>query len=338
MKNSRSENITGTSAAARRSLIEGVLLGVAYGLLLRGSVFLERFVHLGSLPGVMSIGFLFLGPIALGFVVVRRACWSGFVPVWYWIFAPWLSTLLMLAGTLLLLWEGWICILMAAPISLVGATVGGVIAGLMSRNEKPSPSLTACVALLPFLVSSAESNLALPSQTRTVVSEIRIHASPDTIWRNIERVGPISSAELNDTWTQRIGFPRPVEATLSYEGIGGVRHATFERGVLFLETINRWKPGQQLAFSIRADTPHIPSTTLDEHVTVGGRYFDVLDGEYDIEQVGSRDVILHLTSHERLSTDFNGYAGFWTDAVMRDLQTNILHVIKDRCERAQSHS
>jgi len=87
--------------------------------------------------------------------------------------------------------------------------------------------------------------------------------------------------------------------------------------------------------SIKADTAHIPATTLDEHVSIGGRHFDVLDGEYRLEPLADGDILLHLTSHQRLSTDFNGYAGLWTDAVMQNLQTSILEVIKHRCEHAQ---
>ena len=37
------------------------------------------------------------------------------------------------------------------------------------------------------------------------------------------------------------------------EGAGAVRHATFERGVSFLETVDTWEPGHRLAFGIRAE-------------------------------------------------------------------------------------
>ena len=115
--------------------------------------------------------------------------------------------------------------------------------------------------------------------------------------------------------------------------MGGVRTATFEHGLAFYETVTTWNPQHRLAFSIKADTARIPSTTLDEHVTIGGPYFDVLDGEYAIERLSYRDVALPLVSHQRLSTDFNGYAGMWSDAVMQSLQTSILRVIQHRCEK-----
>ena len=46
-------------------------------------------------------------------------------------------------------------------------------------------------------------------------------------------------------------------------------------------------------------------------------------------------VLLRLVSHERLSTHFNPYAGLWTDAVMRSIQSEILEVILKRCEGAE---
>jgi len=68
---------------------------------------------------------------------------------------------------------------------------------------------------------------------------------------------------------------------------------------------------------------------------VGGPYFDVLEGTYRIERLNDRQVLLHLSSKHRLSTRFNFYAGLWTDFIMRDIQRNILRIIKRRCEAGQ---
>ncbi|MEO8990806.1 MAG: hypothetical protein ABI291_10055 [Acidobacteriaceae bacterium] len=325
----------------RRLLIRGIAFGVLYGLFLRAYAFIlnrPNRVHwqwLLDIDIVMTVAFLIGGPLVIGILTTRRAEASDPGTVWRWILTPWLSVILMMGVTALFAWEGAICIAMALPIALVFGSIGGIIGGLASRNRRLSGVTTFCIAALPFLLGPAEGRLATATQTRTVASEIRIHASSQTVWQNIERVPAISIAELRTNWVQRIGFPRPVEATLSYEGVGGVRHATFERGLTFIETVNVWDPEHRLAFGIKADTAHIPPTTLDEHVTIGGRYFDVLDGEYRIEPLANGDILLHLTSHQRLSTDFNGYAGFWSDAVMQTLQTSILEVIQHRCESSQ---
>jgi hypothetical protein len=320
-----------------RNLTEAVALGAAYGIFFRlfGSF---------NWPGgngpvtffageVMTLTFLLGGPIVIGFLTVNRAAASRPIGFWKSVVLPWLSVVFMLAVLWLFFIEGGICILMAAPIALFCSSVGGLVAALLARNLRLSGRTVTCIAILPLLLAPADAHLTPPLETRTVATEIRIHASPQTIWQNIERVPAISPAELQPNWTHRIGFPRPVEATLSYEGVGGVRHASFEHGLLFIETVTAWQPNQRLAFTIKADTAHIPPTTLDEHVTIGGRYFDVLDGEYALEPLPNGDVILHLTSRQRLSTDFNNYAGLWSDAVMQSLQTSILQVIQHRCEK-----
>ncbi len=310
--------------------MEGIVLGATYGLFIRLALQLK---FNGEPLLIMTLGFLFFVPMAMGILSVSRAAKFGPVPWTVAVFAPWISVLFTFLGAILLYMEGAICAVFALPIAVAGATVGGVIGAFLSRSQdRVSTRASLCVAILPVLISSVETQLHAPIQTKVVASEIRIHASPGIIWANVERVRPIASSELPNTWTHRIGFPRPVEATLSFEGVGGVRHASFEHGLIFIETVKAWEPERRLAFSIKADTAHIPPTTLDEHVTIGGPYFDVLDGEYLLEPLAGGDTLLHLTSRERLSTDFNGYAGWWSDAVMQNLQTSILEVVRKRCE------
>lgn len=321
-------------------MLEGILVGVAYGVFLRGLVALSQhrsIVFSAHLDLIMTVAFLVGGPFVLGLLAVRRIGAHGPVPEWQWISVPWVATTLMMLMTALLNLEGSICIAMAFPIAIICSSLGGLAGGLLARHHRRlSSSSAVSLALLPVLLAPAESLHLAPTQLRTVDSQILIHAAPQTIWHNIERVPAITPTELRPTWTHRIGFPRPVEATLSHEGVGGVRNASFEHGLLFLETVTTWDPSHRLAFRIQADTAHIPPTTLDEHVTIGGRYFDVLDGEYRLEPLSDDSVLLHLTSHQRLSTDLNGYAGLWTDAIMQNLQTSILEVIQHRCEDTRS--
>ena len=91
-----------------------------------------------------------------------------------------------------------------------------------------------------------------------------------------------------------------------------------------------WEP----QFTIAVDS--IPTKTLDQHVTVGGEYFDVLDGTYEIVPLGPGETELRLWSTHRLSTHFNAYASLWTDFVMRQIQGNILEVVRARAEAAPS--
>lgn len=93
-----------------------------------------------------------------------------------------------------------------------------------------------------------------------------------------------------------------------------------------------WVPDRLLRFTIAAETDSIPVSTLDPHVTIGGPYFDVLSGRYDIRPGPNGRVTLELTSELRVSTRFNLYATPWSDAIMRSIQENILEVIRARAE------
>lgn len=320
-----------------RLLLSGVLIGVLYGACARAA-FGHRWMH-GDVFSVMSISFLFLVPLVLGFLAVYLGERKG--PPWSWwkrIVVPWASALLALGGALAVAWEGIICIALWLPLFLVMSSLGGIAAGLV-RKITPTgthPLVLTFSVLIPFAVSPVEHRLPVPSERRVVRTEIAIQAPVATVWQNIERVRKIEPGEHRRSLFHVLGFPRPVAATLSREAVGGVRHATFEGGVLFVETITDWQPGKRLAFSIHADPAGIPQTTLDEHVTVGGPFFDVLEGVYEIEPVAPGKVVLHLASTHRLSTRFNAYSGFWTDLIMRDVQEYILEILKRRCEGAPS--
>lgn len=47
---------------------------------------------------------------------------------------------------------------------------------------------------------------------------------------------------------------------------------------------------------------------------------------------GEGRVELRLRTTHRLSTHFNLYAGFWTNPLMRQIQENLLHVVRTRSE------
>jgi hypothetical protein len=311
-----------------------MLLGFLFGLCMRLLLVAEGQGGGQQLSAVMSIAFLCVVPFGIGALTVSRLPPHGIT--WgQMLFAPWPPMLACLAATLILGWEGAICIILGSPLFLVLSSVGGVLVGFLRRRLPGlgSQVILTVVLLAPALSLPLESRLAASRQVETVETEIRIHAPLETVWRNIIRVPPIEPSERHASWFHRIGFPQPIEATLSHEGIGGVRHASFEGRLVFVETIYEWEERQSLAFSIHADPSTIPPTTLDEHVTIGGPYFDVLAGRYFIERQGPDDMLLHLTSDHRLSTHFNFYARFWTRLIMRDIQQNILQVIKARCER-----
>jgi len=284
--------------------------------------------------GLLTISFLLLVPLALGAITAHFV--EGEHTFWRLCGAPWLTVLLFIITTLLFHLEGLICLIIIGPIFFIVASMGALIYTsivdvLPPRRDKTL--VVAAFALLPFLAISIENRFDNPDDFRRVENTIEINAPAAVVWQHIIRVAPIGAADLGHSVIDDIGFPRPIEATLTREGVGGVRHATFERGVEFIETVDDWQPLKQLSFSIVPNTATIPPTTFDEHVLVGGRFFDVLRGTYELRPAGPGRTRLVLHSQQRLSTHLNWYAGLWTSFVMSEIQSRILVVLKHRCER-----
>lgn len=311
-----------------RGLWLAVGVGVLYGLVARMAFYNSAWEGLFA---VMTCGFIFLMPAALGYLALR------FVQepkLWQRIVLPWIPGVILVATAFAVGWEGSICIVMALPAFMLMGSIGGICEQTARRKLSDRSQMGALLGmlLLPYAASPIEQMTALPRQVRTVETEIVIAADVDTVWQEIIRVPAIRAEEQRFNLVHLIGIPKPVEATLSHEGVGGVRHATFEHGVTFVETINEWEPKQSLAFTIDAVAETMDVEDLNAKVVVGGAYFDTLDGRYAIEPLADGTLRLHLASAHRLSTRFNFYAGWWTDWVMRSTQNYILEVVKARCE------
>ena len=314
--------------------VTATAVGALYGLTLQVA---PRAPSLKDLYGVMSFGYVFILPVIMGALVVSCADERLQRSWWFRIAGPWPAVTFCLIVSILVGWEGAICLIMAIVIMIPLASLGGLVAGIvLTRIDRSKLHASVLIPLLfsPLASAYLESYLNLPVVYRTAETAIDIAAPASVVWSNIIRVPRIT--EPVDGLFYKMGFPRPIEATLSHEGVGGVRQASFEGGLVFIETISKWEPEKLLTFSIEADPSAIPVTTLDEHVVVGGRYFDVLEGSYRIEKLSDEKTRLHLSSSFRVSTRFNFYAGWWAKLLMTDVQESILGVLKTRCERLDS--
>jgi hypothetical protein len=301
--------------------VRGAGLGLAYGVL-------ARLLGMSSLFQLLSVAFILLVPGTMGYLAVRPLVdppWSKRI----WV--SWVPWLLAVALAWLVGQEGAICILLATPAALVMAALGGFLADTSVGRSRPMlPILLA----LPLAAGPIEARWEPATELRLVQNTMEIAAPAQVVWEHIREVRRISRAEHGDTFFNVIGFPRPLEAKLVGSGVGALREASFEGGVLFLERITAWQEPARLAFEIHANTAGIPATTLDPHVVVGSRYFDVLDGEYRIEEARPGVTRVWLSSHHRLTTALAPYAHLWSDAILSSVQERILGVIRARCETA----
>lgn len=278
-----------------------------------------------------SWSFLMLVPYAMGALVTYLAMLSGhpltlYHAIWY----PLITTVLIGVGLAVLSFGVIFCFLIALVFIGPAAILGGVTVFLVRDNPKLATLLVMLAFMSPLVASPVEAQFDTAQKLTTTHTQIYIAADAATIWNQITTVPTISVAEQHTSWLNYVGIPRPISATLTYNGIGGERRSKFENGLRFSEIITVWEPSQQLSFTI-AETSDLLPKPLD---LVGGEKFDMVDGGYVLETLDDGTVLLHLTSQHVLETRFNKYGSYWTDLVLRNVQNHILKVIKARSELA----
>lgn len=280
---------------------------------------------------IMSSTFLISLPIIVGFVTIWLWNHDNQKSKIFQVCYSWIPILAFFVITLLLSIEGWACWIMMLPVFLVLSSVGGLLAGYFKNRDHKNTYLT-LVLLLPFIIGPIENVIPRPKNAYTVFTSIEIVGSKEEIWKNVTRVREISRQEDDSRFSRWLGFPRPIQAELDFEGVGAHRQAIFDKGLVFDENVTEYEHQKMMKFTIVADPYNIPSTTMDEHIVIGGDYFNVLNGSYRLVSISENKYRLELDSEFILNTTFNYYASFWADQIMRDIQVNILNVIKERVE------
>lgn len=284
---------------------------------------------------LMSITFFVSLPYVVGAISIFLSKTEDVRKIRYQILFPWAPIFGFLIITLIFLIEGWACWLMVLPLFLLFASLGGLTAGyfkLRKSNRTNNLHLSLAV-LLPFFIGPIEKAVGEIPGFYKAYTYIDIESSKEIIWNHVTRVSEIKVSEDKGLLTNLLKMPRPIKAELNFEGVGAKREAIFDRGLIFNETVLKYEDEKTMSFSIKANTYEIPSTTFDEHILIGGKFFDVLEGTYELEKTGQDKYRLHLWSNFKMTTTFNFYASIWGKLIMKDIQENILQIIKERSER-----
>lgn len=321
----------------RRRTAWAMLLGALYGLAMRLTLSFGEITQLGRwLPAPVSIAFLVLMPLAVGAIAVYYGDEEQRLQFSYQVAAPVIDIFIFLGLTALSFLEGSICIVMATPIFLVTAIAGGLLMGLVLRFSGAGRGVARCMVALPLLVAPLENAVGSREDIREIQLRTTIHADPAVIWGNIKNARNIGPEELGSSWVYSIGVPRPEEGLTQLTPQGEVRWSRWSHGVRFRENILAQIPGRTVLWDFHFDEASVPPGVLDEHVRIGGRYFDLVDTRYDIDPQGDGDCTLSLTAHYRVSTGFNAYAALWADAMLRSAGGTVLHFYKHRSEADQA--
>lgn len=275
--------------------------------------------------------FIFLAPLVVGAVTVyvaerlRRRSWL------YYFSSAFIANVFCVIGTLLVLWEGLICAILIVPLFALLGGLGGLLMGAICRRTNwPGTSLYSFAAL-PLVLGFLESGLPHPDSLSGVERHVHINASPSVVWRYLLNTGPIAPAEVEHGWIYRIGVPLPEIGVTEHSASGNIRHIRMGKGIHFDQVVAEEQPERYIRWTYRFAPDSVPPQALDDHVAIGGAYFDMLDTSYTLEPSGA-GTNLRIRMHYRVSTQFNWYVVPIANALFGNFEETILGFYRRRSE------
>lgn len=306
------------------SILGGALFGVAL-----------RLVYIGDPNGpygAMMGAFIYLVPLAVGAVTVylaeRRArrSWA------YYVVAGIASTSLFIVGTLLIMVEGWICAIVIFPLFAGIGMLGAVVMGLVCRLTNWPKQTVYSLAVLPLLLGAIEPTANLPTRLRTIERVVVVDAPREIVWDRLMNIRDIRHEEVGDGIAFRIGAPPPLSALSGEEGGGQrVRRISMSKQVHFDQIELERREHEFIRWSQRFYPDSFPPGSFDEHVVMGGEYFDIDSVAYTLTPLGGRTQ-LKMSMHYRVSTRFNWYAEPVARIVLGNAEEVLLGMYQRRSE------
>ena len=246
------------------------------------------------------------------------------------------ATLAAGLGCLLLLGfaiEGVICLVMAAPLALPLALIGGFV-GYLVQLARPGGRSAAQV--YPMLLVAIPSLMAFETATLPeppvfpVVTAVNIDADPQQVWDHV-----VAFSELPEPtdWLFRLGIAYPERAEISGRGVGAQRHCVFSTGS-FVEPIEVWDEPRLLKFSVTSNPPPMQEWTPyeDVHPPHLEGFFVSNGGQFRLEPLANGGTRLEGTTWYRHSLWPASYWKLWSDEIIHRIHLRVLRHIERLAE------
>jgi hypothetical protein len=275
---------------------------------------------------------LFLGaPFYIGFLsalIYNAGCRRS---LWQSIGAGLIALLFVGAILLAIATEGFVCLVMAAPLAFWESVIGSIIAhSLTAAARRQSATMLSATIVLPFLFAT-ETMRTAPLRLRSVTSEVAIASPPGKVWSHV-----VSFAEIPPPKELifRAGISYPQRARIDGQGVGAVRHCVFSTGE-FVEPITAWEEPSRLAFDVSAQPD--PLTELSPYRNLRTPhlhgYFESKKGEFQLRRTKGGGTLLRGTTWYAQKFEPNVYWNFWSDFMIHRIHMRVLQHIKSECER-----
>lgn len=297
-------------------MLAGALCGVVLRLIFSGD-------H--DFPwNAMHPAFVGFAPLAVGAVTVYVAELSARRSWRYYVFAGMLANVLFVMATMAILIEGLICAILILPLFAIYGALGAVLMGAICRRTNwPRKATVYSFALTPMLLAALLPAGAGDAYTGVIERSLVIQADAPAIWRQLHDTRDIGEDEVARGWMYRIGVPLPLSGVTRITPQGLVRDVRMGKGIHFSQHSTQWETNRYVRWTYRFSDDSFPPGALDDHVRIGGQYFDVIDTEYVLTPGAAQSTTLTVRMRYRVSTQFNWYA----KALARGLIGNFEEVI-----------
>jgi hypothetical protein len=310
--------------ARRWAILSGAIAGLILRLIFMGAPG-ERYAPMGT-------AFVAFVPLAVGAITVylaeriKRRTWT------YYLAAGAAATSFFVLGSLFILIEGLICAIVIIPVFAAYGALGALIMGAICRmTDWPTHAAYGFVAL-PLLLGAIPSESLEETSLRTAKQSVVIDAKTALVWQQLLNTPAIEANEMHKGWMYRIGVPLPQSATTQTSERELVRTITMGKGIRFDQVSIDWSPEKHVRWTYRFDKNSFPKGALDDHVTIGGRYFDVIDTVYTLEALPNGKTRLSTSMSYRVTTEFNWYANPVGDLLVENFEKVALEMYKKRAE------
>lgn len=230
--------------------------------------------------------------------------------------------------TLLLGWEGLICIAMSLPLSAPMGAIGGWVVWRPepTRQAAPSPMFL----LLPVLTLPYD--VAAVPPVYAVRTEIEIAAAPERVWRHV-----VSFSRLPEPreWYFRTGLAYPVRASIDGAGVGAIRRCEFTTGA-FVEPIEVWDEPRLLRFRVTENPAPMHEWSpygrlAAKHLQ---RYLVSERGQFELTRLDGGRTLLAGTTWYRHGLWPSEYWRWWSDAIIHRIHLRVLDHVRALAERS----
>jgi hypothetical protein len=246
------------------------------------------------------------------------------------------AVVLVGVGLILFALEGVICLIMAAPLAFIIASIGGGLGYVVQKSFRwhaESPKLFCSVIVLVPLAMGIE-HIAPPALPMLEVkSSVIVNAPPERVWRNV-----VSFSELPAPTELifKLGVAYPIRAEIIGTGVGAVRHCNFSTGP-FVEPIEIWDEPQLLKFSVTHNPAPLQEWTpyREVHPPHLDGYLESRAGQFHLIPVADGRTLLEGTTWYHHHLWPAKYWQVWSDQIIHTIHNRVLNHVKELSEQPQ---